>query len=386
MQIHVRRLFVGIAVLGLVACERGPAQEALPDGTWLVGRAEALDSLLRGVEGFRDSPLAVWAARARQSAASCGVFVAHAPPDRLDLLPDRLRCQSGEPLPPVLVRLQGKDDLAFVIPLAGGARLMGSARLDAKGGAQIRARIEALPANGIARLMVPAATEPGPARLGGGESLLHARFRPVGGLDLANRIAAGGQADRLFRLKSRIFAGAVLAGAWELAIYSPRPGRSTLGVALGLDVAFHAAARTAMEEFVSRLEETWPISHTPSQFGDHTGACFFDLHILPEFAPCYALTDVALVFGWNPESIQLALASDPEPELGDVGGLVVHLDRLPKADEQLRAAATPDAPSLGFEYAWRRLSLHTQRSGRGVGDDLDALHFQIELIAGRESS
>jgi hypothetical protein len=57
---------------------------------------------------------------------------------------------------------------------------------------------------------------------------------------------------------------------------------------------------------IVELEETWSLGHSPLQLkggaepaNEYTGACFLELRILPEFAPCYLVTDRSIVLGWN---------------------------------------------------------------------------------------
>ena len=126
-------------------------------------------------------------------------------------------------------------------------------------------------------------------------------------------------------------------------------------MALGLDYRMRTVAVAAMEAFVRELERTWPVHRSPFRVGEWDGACLLDLRILPEFAPCYVATDRALVVGWNPTSVRLALAASPIPGDAPSSGVVVHLDRFGEADRRLRAAFAPDLPPLDLDYAWDRI-------------------------------
>ena len=87
---------------------------------------------------------------------------------------------------------------------------------------------------GAHALLLPGDESPGPDVLSGSQRLFHARARPEGGLDFASLVPEGSQADRMFLLKSELFAGAVLDGTWEAAIYLPEDGEPTPRAALAL--------------------------------------------------------------------------------------------------------------------------------------------------------
>ena len=217
------------------------------------------------------------------------------------------------------------------------------------------------------------------------DSVLHARIRPASGLDLAALIPEDSQADRMFKLRSELFVAAILDGAWEAAIYLPVPGRVTPPMVLALDHSLRAAAQKGVEELVASLESSWPIHHTPKRFGPDAGACFFDMPILPDLAPCYVVNERSIVVGWNPISLEIALGLvDPGPApasiadgLGAEGGLLVPLDRLPEADRRLREqfGQTPgDGHGLKL---WDRLSIR----GRPLRGGLD---LRVELTRAAE--
>src|SRR5262249_11740998 len=55
-------------------------------------------------------------------------------------------------------------------------------------------------------------------------------------------------------------------------------------------------------------QKTWPVHRSVLHLAGAEGACLPDLNVLPELAPCYVATDDALIVGWNPTSLQRALA------------------------------------------------------------------------------
>ena len=163
----------------------------------------------------------------------------------------------------------------------------------------------------------------------------------------------------MFRLKSEIFAGAVLDGTWEIAIYLPEPGRPMPSAALAVGFSLRAPAIAAIERFLSELQESWPINRSPIALRSAEGECLLGLNLLPDLAPCYVATDSALVVGWNSQSLRRAL------EVGDVahepphaaGGLHVDLARFPEADARFARATSPehDAP-IAKPFPWHRLT------------------------------
>jgi hypothetical protein len=209
------------------------------------------------------------------------------------------------------------------------------------------------------------------------DELVHARLRPAGGLDIASLIPAESQADQLFRLKSELFAGTVLDGTWEIAIYLPEPGRPMPRAALAIGFSLREPAVAAMEGFVSDLRSAWPVQRSDFAVGDASGACLLDLNLLPDLAPCYVATGEALVVGWNPISVRQALAASPggASHPHPTQGLTVDLARFPDADARF-ARLTPDtADFAGFEWPWRRLYVSGERSG-------DNVRLRVQLLRG----
>jgi hypothetical protein len=139
---------------------------------------------------------------------------------------------------------------------------------------------------GARSLLQPGVAAAGPSVLSGADSLIHVRLRPEGGLAIADLVAGGSQADLLFRLKSELFAGSVLEGTWEAAVYVPEPPGSMPRAALALGVVRREAAVAAMEAFVRELRAAWPVHRSFFAVGEAAGACLLDLNVLPELAPC----------------------------------------------------------------------------------------------------
>jgi hypothetical protein len=372
----MRRRFAGLAAalaaLGLagVGCGRGAPSE--PEGARLSARRPDLERLLASLARFRGTPLGRRAAALAGRLPACDELEAQAPAGALEPLLAGLRCADpAGPLAP-LHRERGARALAFVWPLESGPELHGQLEIDAAGSAELALRVPDAAAHGIAGLMLPGEMPPGPAVLSGRDALVHARLRPAGGLDLAALVPAGGQADRLFRLKSALFAGLVLDGTWELALYLPEPGQAAPPAALALGISARDAAVDAMEAFLAELAATWPIRRSEFSVGAAPGACLLDLRILPDFAPCYVATPRALVVGYNPESLRRALAPGG-PAFAAEGGLVVELARLAEADAKLAGRAAAPAPQAALP--WQRL----RAGGREAGGHVE---LRVHLDAG----
>ncbi len=356
--------WAGLVALGTaLACSPPDERLQLPLGPFIAGDARALERILDSFERLEATPLAREAREARAALAGCDEFAAGSDGSRGRLFEAEV-CLS-EPLSPGLVELRGDASLVFVWPLGerGGAagpdrevsepRVIGRVHLDESGAVQIEARVEPMPTASWMSMFVPAHEPPGPPRLGSRDALVRGRLRPQAGLDLARLFPAGSQADSMFRLRNELFLGAVLGEAWEFAIYLPRPGASMPPMALAFEVSSPTLAASGVRSFVSELEATWPVHAREAQWRRESmvpGACFYELRIMPDFAPCYAITESLLVFGWNPESVELALPKARTSEAGTwegpaaltrsgSSGLVVHLDRFAEADARLRSPA-----------------------------------------------
>jgi hypothetical protein len=346
----------------------GPAQAALPEGALIAGDAASFGRLLARLEGLEGTPVARTAREMGERIASCQEFSARAAAGELAELARSLRCDAFSEQPAAVRALRGgDDDWVFVLPMGDGGRVAGALRTDAHGAVEVVAVLEAPERSGVAALILPGAEAPGHPTLSSDGALLQLRVRPEGGLDIAGLIPEDSQGDRLFRLKSELFVGSVLGESWELGVYLPSSGSVTPPMALAVDVSLRAAAVAAMEKFVADLEATWPVHHVPAIIAGFTGACFPDLRILPEFAPCYVATSHSLVVGWNATSVEKALASSERPGVlsGERSGMVLHLDRLPEADRRLRESLGSDALQRATDYIWDRLVLESARGAKG---------------------
>ena len=348
----------------LLACGSREPLDDLPAGAFLGGDARALARILAAADGLPGTPLARAAEAWRARLEACTGFVAQAPRANPDELLDAIVCREAPELPDPVARLRGDADLVFVLPLGERGRLAGSVRVAPDGSVGLSARL-ALPDPGAAALVLPASAEPpGPPVLSSNGALVQARLR-ADASGLASLVSEGSDADRMFRLRSELFAGALLDGTWELAVYLPRPGRLMPPVALGLGVRSATAAAAAVQKLVAELEATWPVHRTPFSLAGREGGCLLDLRILPELAPCFVLAGDQLVVGWNPESLRTAFAEGDGGGPGETGGWLIHLDRLAQADELLRGAAAPDAAATRFDYGWQTLHVNVSTGERG---------------------
>jgi hypothetical protein len=338
----------------------------LPGGLTLAGDAARLRAVLSVLEGLEGTPLARFARELRARLSGCREFAAASEGGRMEGLLESLHCSPFAIQPPALRRLRADADLVFVLPLGAEARLAGNARAGARGSVKLEATLDVPGGGGFASFVSPSVDPPGPPRLSARDALLHARFRPEGGLDLATLVARGGEGDRLFRLRSELFAGAVLDGAWEAAVYEPPEGSTVPGLAIALDFRSRHAAVPATEAYLRELESVWPVHRTPFAVGTYTGACLPDLRLLPELGPCYVATDTALVAGWNPSSVRRALARGAQGILDERGGLVIRLDRIRATDQRLQGAPPPAGASSSDEHGWTTLEVRTLRSPEGV--------------------
>lgn len=378
-----------LAWLSPAACS-GPdqTQQGLPAGALIAGETRILTHLLEGVSQLEGTPLARGASALVPRIAGCSEFVGISTggePDResdgvtggetagqIERLLASIRCAPSDSLPEAVRELRGDAPIVFILPLRApgtddSSRLLGRVRMDESGALRVDAHFDRLPQQGMAGLLLPSAKAVGPPRLSTRDSLLHARFAPESGLDIAAWVPQGSQADRLFALRSRLFAGSVLDGSLELAIYLPPEGQRMPLLVLAAGTRLQVAAVAAMEAFIGELEARWPLHHEPRDFGpNRSGACMPTLRLFSEFAPCYVATDEQLIVGWNEQSIIQALSPHVGPGPGVLGGLVLHLDRLAEADQKLHRALAPDWPEPRLRYAWPSLSARAIRDGDDV--------------------
>jgi hypothetical protein len=297
----------------------------------------------------------------------CGTVVGRAPDADFEALRESFACEAPGDDP----HATDGWPISLRWPLESGLALEVRARVLDDDAVSVEARVPRAAADGVRSLLVPSREPTGPPLLGARDRLLHARFRPAGGIDIASFVAAGSQADQLFRLKSALFSGAVLDGTWESALYLPTERGAVTRAALALGFQQQALATAAMERFIEDLRKTWPVARTPFAIGSARGACLLDLNVLPGLAPCYVATDRAVVVGWNAASLEAALETGSAPgakPLGVRGGVHVALDRFAEADARLAAEAhdgndgAPPAPAL----PWRSLDIETEAVGSDV--------------------
>ena len=154
----------------------------------------------------------------------------------------------------------------------------------------------------------------------------------------------------MFALKGRLLEDALLRGTVELAFLPP--GRED-DVPLPIGALHHRGAApltAALEEALEQLEATWPIERTPHAFvaadgTQHEGGCFEDLPLLPGLAPCWVVTDTALVVGWQAEALDRALgpagvATAPDAAASPASALSVDLARIARDDRARGAVET----------------------------------------------
>src|SRR5262249_22152546 len=246
-------------------------------------------------------------------------------------LAESARCLSeGDPLEQM--RRTAGADLVFALPIGERPALRGALRFE-NGALALDLRWPDPPADRALRLLVPGGAPAGPDRPASAGRLVHLRVRPRAGLDLAALVPADSQADRLFRLKSALLAGAVLDGTWEAAVYLPERPDAMPGAALALGFRVRDAAVAAIEHFLADLQQTWPVHRVELRGPAGNGACLPDLNMLPDLAPCYVAAADAIVIGWNPASLGRALAPPAQVSRSE-----------PKASEDRRAGEA-DAPA-----------------------------------------
>ena len=362
-----------IAPALLAGC--GACSDQGSPGAWWAGRSTAVRAILEQLSQLEGTPLARRARQLAQTLPECESVGVHAPDGDIARLAEGVRCLApGDPLE---AALRGADrDLVFALPSAGGGPLRGVLRIDDTV-LVVDLRWQEPRTCGALGLLVPGEELAGPDRLASAGRLVHLRVRPRDGLDLAALIPADSQADRLFRLRSGILAGAVLDGTWEGAVYLPERAGGMPGAAIALGFSLRSAAVAAAERFVADLQETWPVSRSDLHLAGGDGACLADLNVLPDLAPCYVATTDALVFGWNPASLERALAGAMMTVPDAAGRLDVNLALIERADDLLAHHFTGSERPLA--WPWSRLVA----SG---GSDGDALVLRLKLVAARRSA
>ncbi len=370
----------------VLAASCGPRSRApLPAGVTFAGDAARLVPLLHSLERLEGSRLAREAARLESRLGGCDRFVAHCPAGAPCDLVAAVRCDGSAPAARAEA-LAGDADWLLARVVSETEWLLVRGRRAGDGSVALDAELSDPGETSALGLLLPAADPAGPARLATGDALVHVRLRPDGGLDLARFVQGQGWGARLYRLQSDLFEGTTLAGVWELAVYTPDAGDVIPPMALAVDIRDRRQAIAVMEKFLKDLQSSWPLRRSPFELGGWNGACLTNLNVMPDLAPCYVATGEALVIGWNPKSLERALASPvaaapqaarapvPTPGAGEVAAaagdeasrLSVFFDRLPRADALLaRASGSSAALGPGY-YPWRRLVVHGRR-GKAKG-------------------
>lgn len=329
---------------------------------------------------------------ASASSASAGADES-APPSIAASL-DALACRVDRPLEPALAALLERErgDHAGLLqwPIGTSGRLVLRIDVDEAGGLAVDGFLDDARGDGPAALLLPAEAAPGPAAIGQSDSLVHLRLRPANGLRLAELIPQGSQGDRLFALKGRLLEGALLEGTLELGFVAPAPGGSVPLALLALHHRAAAPIEAALGEALDQLERTWGLVRSPRPFATadrpRMGGCYADLPILPEFAPCWVVTDDALLIGYRAEAVEAALADaapspTADPDLSTASSsasasatasasaseIVVDFDRVRALDA---AIAGPSGASLATLYSRLELRGRTGSDGRIVLDGL----------------
>ncbi|MCH7643668.1 MAG: hypothetical protein IH974_02445 [Myxococcales bacterium] len=350
-------LGLGSALWIATGCGEIEVMKRWPSGATLLANTRSLDRLLERVARLEGTPLARRAEAIRALLPNCPTVEGRAESGRMSDLWTALDCATGRSDLVALEQARNGWDLAVSVPVAGD-HWLGTLSIRPSGDVEIEIRLPRVAAEGLASLALPGEEATGAVELSESETLLHARVRPRGGLDLASLIPSDSQGARLFRLKSKLFAGVALDGVWEIAIYLPEVGDPMPPTALALNFSHRSAAVAAMEDFIGNLQESWPVARTFFQIDEAEGACLLDLAIMPGLAPCYVATERALILGWNPASLRKALDGhrDERDGLGDFSAAIIHLDRFADADRILSSALSAEAIPHSTRYPWRRIT------------------------------
>jgi len=370
---RLRRILAALATFALIggSCAEPAANSPTwPEGNLLVARTTALRQLLERLTGLEGTPIARRAALLLRSLPDCAWLEARSAADD-DRLWSTLDCFDRGGDLAVLDRSRGEADIAFALAGPARDRTVGTLMVAAGGDVDAEILLPESRFESARALLLPDRESAGPTLLNRDDELIHARLRPEGGIDIASLVPASSQADRMFRLKSELFAGAVLDGTWEAAVYLPEPGHPMPRAALAVGFAFREPAVRAMEGFLNELRSAWPLRRSDFALGSARGACLLDLKLMPDFAPCYAATESALVIGWNAASVRKALDREaPATRAGDAPrsthALTVELARIPEADSRF-AHLEPDAARLATTtWPWRRLTADGEREPGAV--------------------
>lgn len=348
-----------LAVLTTACGGEGRVDAGLPEGALVYGSRVAVERLLECASQFRGSVVAERAMAKRAEIGTCA-FVSAAAPSASEAF-ENLSCASdGHPL-----ASRGEAGaIAFALPTAEGRRAVGTLRVASDGRFTGQALVDSDPEGSASDLFVGGG-DPGPAVLNDDEAFFHVRLKPSGGIDLASLTPPESQASKMFRLRNSLFAGALFDATWEAALYLSEPDHSAPRMSAALGIRSRDAARAAMESFVTDVQSQWDVTRTDFSALGFTGACFRDLNLLPRLAPCYVVTDRALVLGWDSGSVEHALARNG----ASVQGFVLDASALTAADARIAEAETRRGRTPGdapIDYPWGRIRASGEREGRRV--------------------
>jgi hypothetical protein len=335
----------------------------------LTGRAEPVVRLLRDLESLEGTPLARAARGLRQRVEDCRHLEARAADGRG--LVEAVGCVDPSAADPALEARRGGDDFFFLLPWNGG-RGTGRGRVGPEGELTVDFELTGLPRDSPWAALLPRSEAVGPTVLSRRDALILGRLGFDRGLDLAAAVEAGGTADRLFKLRNRLFSRAVLTGVWEVAVYPPVEGEPILPMAAALEVSSLRLAAPALAELLDDLGETWPFLRRPFAVGEAEGECLEEIRVLPELDPCYVIRGRTLVVGWNAASVERALSGPGWDEQAERSRLLIELDRFPEAERRLTRNFYGEEAEGGVQvYPWRRAVVSGRREGEVYGVRLE---------------
>lgn len=311
--------------------------------------AAALRRFTARAAGLSESPLHSALQRVALQVASCKGAAGTGAPVAGSALLESVGCL-GAPLPALCGRRGAADGVVLFAAAEATAEL--TFRVDGQGNVTARwaGGDKALP--GLAAFH-PSGTPAGPAQLQRAGSLLHARFRPLGGAEAFFVVPPGAESLLPAAAASTGLASAWLDGTWELRVAPAREPGGVPGLALVLGVRSTTLARAATRHFLDGLRQRYGLVEAPlgarAAFGGRSGGCLPGLTVLPELAPCWVWSDAALAVAWNADVLEDALGAGapttadarPAPE-GSTDGLQVDFAAMMAADARGSAGDAAD--------------------------------------------